>query len=132
MSPAEVQAAESALKVAGKLLKGLFASKKHYHLYYWDPALNAWHFVLDGHPAQVNPKAESYAASGLIVAVVRNKNDAAPDGTLAPKDPPAGYTASAEAVARAVSLNPLLMVAIVGAGLFLFLLLRGRGKRALM
>ena len=103
---------------------GLFSSKKHYHLYYWEPGAAAWRFVLDGHPSQVNPVAKTYTDAGLVVAIVRNKDDAAPDGTLAPKDPPAGYKA---VVATAVAgLNPWIFAGIAGAGLVAFFLLRRR------
>ena len=106
---------------------GLFASKKHYHLYYWEPGAAAWRFVLDGHPSQVNPVAKTYTDSGLVVAIVRNKDDAAPDGTLAPSSPPAGYKGAA--TVAAAGLNPWLFAGIAGAGLLVFVLLRIRGKR---
>jgi len=105
-------------------ITGLFSSKKHYHLYYWEPGAAAWRFVLDGHPSQVNPVAKTYTDSGLVVAIVRNKDDAAPDGTLAPSSPPAGYKA---ATATAVGgLNPWIFAGIAGAGLVAFFLLRRR------
>ena len=103
---------------------GLFKSKKHYHLYYWEPGAAAWRFVLDGHPSQVNPVAKTYTDSGLVVAIVRNKDDAAPDGTLAPSSPPAGYKAVVATVAA--GLNPWIFAGIAGAGLVAFFLLRRR------
>ena len=103
---------------------GLFSSKKHYHLYYWEPGAAAWRFVLDGHPSQVNPVAKTYTDSGLVVAIVRNKDDAAPDGTLAPSLPPAGY--KAVAATAAAGLNPWIFAGIAGAGLVAFFLLRRR------
>jgi len=102
---------------------GLFASKKHYHLYYFDPGSGAWRFVLDGHPSQVNPVAKTYTSSGLVVAIVRNKDDAAPDGTLAPKSPPTGYTAKGGAP---LGFNPWILAGIAGAGLLAFVLLKRR------
>ena len=105
---------------------GLFSSKKHYHLYYWEPGAAAWRFVLDGHPSQVNPVAKTYTDAGLVVAIVRNKDDAAPDGTLAPKDPPAGYKAAT--ATAAAGLNPWIFAGIGGAGLLLFFLLRRKGR----
>jgi len=103
---------------------GLFSSKKHYHLYYWEPGAGAWRFVLDGHPSQVNPVAKTYTDSGLVVAIIRNKDDAAPDGTLAPSSPPAGYKVAT--AAATAGLNPWIFAGIAGAGLLAFFLLRRR------
>jgi len=127
MSDLGKKAASVGMDVGVGLLKGLFTSKKHYHLYYWEPGAAAWRFVLDGHPSQVNPVAKTYTDSGLVVAVVRNKDDAAPDGTLAPSSPPAGYKGAV--TAAAAGLNPWIFAGIAGAGLLVFLLLRIRGKR---
>lgn len=113
------------IPAATSLISGLFKSKKHYHLYYWDPAESVWKFVLDGHPSQVNPAAASLQKSGLATAIVRNKNDAHPDGTLAPKDPPAGYAASSSG---ASGFNPWPLAAIAAAGVLGFVLLRKRRR----
>ena len=102
-------------------LTGLFSSKKHYHLYYWDPVSSAWVFVMDGHPSQVNPASASYQKSGMVTAIIRNKDDKAPDGTLAPAKPPTGYVAGS---AGTSGFNPWIVAGIAGGGLVLWLLLR--------
>lgn len=103
---------------------GLFKSKKHYHLYYWDPQVSAWKFVLDGHPSQVNPQAAAYQKSGVVTAVIRNEGDKYADGALAPKNPPAGYEPAASAIA---GFNPWVLAGIAGAvALGAFLLKRRR------
>jgi hypothetical protein len=114
--------------VAVGFLGGLFKSKKHYHLYYWEPGAAAWRFVLDGHPSQVNPVAKNYTDSGLVVAIVRNKDDKAPDGTLAPTSPPAGYKASSSTAPEGAVGPWLIAGGIGGAALLVFFLVR-KGRR---
>lgn len=107
----------AAIAAAVSAIGGLFKSKKHYHLYYWDQVEARWKFVMDNIPSKVNPAAASLAQSGVPTAIVRNKGDKAPDGTLAPKDPPVGYTAAA-----ASSFNPWILAGIavaVALGAFL-------------
>lgn len=70
---------------------GLFKSKKHYNLYYFEEADDSWKFVMDGHPSQVNPVANQYKQQGIVTAVVRNKDDKYTAAELMPKEPPAGY-----------------------------------------
>ena len=119
-------------KVGGGILgvvTGLFKSKKHYHLYFWDAGQSAWIFVLDGHPSQVNPLATQYRMTGVPVAVVRNKDDKAPDGTLAPKTPPAGYGASSSGLGSLPGgLNPWILAGIAGAAVLGFVLLRRKRR----
>jgi len=110
--------------VGVKLITGLFSSKKHYHLYYWDTVENVWKFVMDGHPSQVNPQAAAYGKAGVVVAIVRNVGDKNADGTLAPKSPPAGYAAPAAAGASGVKINPWILAGIAAAGGLLFFLVR--------
>lgn len=107
------------------ILGELFKSKKHYHLYYWDSANSSWKFVVDGHPSQVNPLAASYRASGIVVAIIRNKGDKFPDGTLAPASPPAGYKAEPLAVA---GLNLWIVGGMVGVAVLIFFLMKRRGR----
>jgi len=116
-----VSGALAVIKVVG----GIFKSKKHYHLYYYDPPASSWKFVLDGHPDDVNPLAASYRASGFVVAIIRNKGDKFPDGTLAPASPPAGYQATPLTVA---GLNPWVLAGIVAVAVVAFFLTR-RSKR---
>ena len=107
---------------------GLFTSKKHYHLYYWDTVESVWKFVMDGHPSSVNPQAKAYEKAGVVVAIVRNEGDKHADGTLAPKSPPAGYSAAPAASGAQAGLNPWIFAGIGGAGLLLFFLLRRKGR----
>lgn len=106
-------------------VSSLFGSKKHYHLYYWDPQESSWKFVLDGHPSQVNPQASAYQKSGLVTAVIRNVGDKNPDGSLAPKSPPAGYEPS---TASTSSKTPWVVAGIAGALVLGVVLLR-KGRR---
>jgi hypothetical protein len=123
--------AEAAIGSAGQgitgLIGGLFKSKKHYHLYYWDAQSAAWIFVMDGHPSQVNPLATDYRRQGVPVALIRNKDDKAPDGTLAPKSPPAGYTAEAAGKAPGGPL-PWILAGVAGVGVVVFLILRKKRR----
>jgi hypothetical protein len=114
-----VKAGQTALN----LLTGLFKSKKHYHLYYWDTVQSVWVFVMDGHPSNVKPQAAALQKSGVVVAIVRNKGDKNADGSLAPKSPPAGYKA---ADGSGAGLSPWILVGIAGAGLLAFVLLKKR------
>jgi len=108
-----------------KVVGGIFKSKKHYHLYYYDPPASSWKFVLDGHPDEVNSLAKSYRASGFVVAIIRNKGDKFPDGTLAPASPPAGYKATPLTVA---GLNPWILAGMAGAAILVFFLMKRRGR----
>jgi len=105
----------------------LFKSKKHYHLYYFEPADGQWHFVMDGIPSQVKPIKKQYAAAGYNVVLVRNKGGKYQPGELAPKNPPAG-------AATAASKNPLAVnwipIAIIGGVVLVvvFFLLKKRRK----
>ena len=103
------------------ILTGLFKSKKHYNLYYWEPADNTWKFVIEGHPSQVNPLAKQYAAQGYIISIIRNQSGTA----VAPTSPPAGYEKSG-----ATSTNWLMIVGVVLAvGFVLFFFLKRKRKR---
>lgn len=114
----------AAIVAAIPVIGGLFKSKKHYHLYYWDQVEASWKFVMDGIPSKVNPVAAQYAQNGIPTAVVRNKGGKAVAGSLAPKNPPAGYSATA---AAASDFNPWLLAGIAGAvALGAFLLKRRR------
>ena len=110
------------------LVTGLFTSKKHYHLYYWDTVESVWKFVMDGHPSSVNPQAKAYEKAGVVVAIVRNEGDKHADGSLAPKSPPAGYSATPADSGAPAGLNPWIFAGIGGGGLLLFFLLRRKGR----
>lgn len=106
---------------------GLFSSKKHYHLYYYDPATSEWKFVVDGHPSTVNPLAKRFASEGYVTATIRNKDDKNPDGSLAPKEPPAGYSKSK----GATSVN-IINIVVLGAVILLavyFLFIKRKRKK---
>ncbi len=102
---------------------GLFKSKKHYHLYYWNTTTSSWVFVMDGHPDKVKKAQAGYIQSGVQTAVVRNEGDKHADGTLAPKSPPAGYAPTAG------GLNPWILAGIAGAAVLGFVLLRKKRSR---
>lgn len=108
------------------LVSNLFASKKHYHLYYFEESDNTWKFVMDGHPSQVNPAAKQYTAAGIHTAIVRNKDDKAADGTLAPTEPPTGH-ASVSKVGSTNFLMIAALIAVVGIAVY-FLFIRKKRK----
>lgn len=108
------------------LVSGIFKSKKHYHLYYWDPVETSWKFVVDGHPSTVNPLAKDYQKQGVVTAIVRNVGDKCGDGTLAPKSPPAGYKVEAAGSGTVAGMNPWILAGIAAAGLLAFVLLKKR------
>jgi hypothetical protein len=112
--------------VATSLLGGLFKSKKHYHLYYWDAARSVWVFVLDGHPDQVKAAQASYVKAGVPTAMIRNKGDKNPDGTLAPKAPPTGFGASSSGTAGSSKLPWILAGIAAAAALGVVLLKKKR------
>lgn len=117
----------SLISVGIGLVTGLFSSKKHYHLYYFEEADDTWHFVLDGHPSQVNPAAKQYQANGIKTAIVRNKDGKYLPGELAPKEPPTGYTPNSP---LAGNTNIIMIIAVVAAVAFaLFMILRKKRKR---
>ena len=108
------------------IVAGLFQSKKHYHLYYFEESDNTWKFVMDGHPSQVNPAAKQYTAQGIHTAIVRNKDDKAADGTLVPTEPPTGHVSGS----KAGSTNFLIiaaLAAVVGIAVY-FLFIRKKRK----
>jgi LPXTG-motif cell wall-anchored protein len=101
-------------------IAGLFKSKKHYHLYYFETADNTWHFVMDGIPSQINPVKAQYAAQGYAVYTARNKDAKYQPGELAPKNPPTGVTSKS-----ATGINWMLIIAVVaGLGLVFFFIKR--------
>jgi hypothetical protein len=109
------------------VVTGIFSSKKHYHLYFFDPAVGEWKFVVDGHPSQVNPLAKQYAKEGYVTATIRNKDDKNPDGSLAPTEPPAGFSKSKGATSVNI-INIVLIVAILGIAVYFLVIKRKRKK----
>ena len=105
------------------LVGGLFKSRKHYHVYYWDGAAGKWVFVMDGIPSQVKPVAQQYAAQGIPVQLVRNKGGT---GAKPPTQPPAGWSADSGSGSGGASPLPWILAGVGGLGLVVFLLLRKR------
>jgi hypothetical protein len=94
-------------------LTGLFKSKKHYNLYYWENADNTWKFVFEGHPSQIKPYVAQYSEQGIITTIVRNKKGTA----VAPTTHPTGY----ESTKTPTTTNfPLIIAIVVGFGLIYF------------
>ena len=112
----------NSLGLAIGAVTGLFSSKKHYHLYYFEEADDTWHFVMDDHPSKVNPAAKQLQSQGLKTSIVRNKDGKAQPGELAPKNPPTGYTPNSPLAGKS---NIILIVGIVAAvGIILFVILK--------
>lgn len=107
------------------LITGLFKSRKHYMLFYFEEVDDSWKFVMDGIPSQVNPVAKSYTVQGIQVAIVRNKDAKHTAAELMPKEPPKGYTPNTPAAT-----NYLTIAAVAaGIGLILYFLFFRKGKR---
>ena len=73
------------------VVSGLFKSKKHYNLYYFEESDDSWKYVANGHPSQLNPIANDYRLQGIVTAMVRNKDNKYTAAELMPKEPPKGY-----------------------------------------
>ena len=104
-----------------KLVGGLFTSKKHYNIYYWETADNTWKFIFEGHPNQIRPIETQYKNQGYITTVVRNKSGTA----IHPTTPPAGYETKAPSSAN---LPMILIIVAVFAFVLLFVLKKRRKK----
>lgn len=118
--------ASAGSSIAGTVAS-IFKSKKHYHLYYFEPADGTWHFVIDGHPSQINPVQQNLAAQGLSTYVARNKDGKYQPGELAPKNPPSAVTGANKS---AVGTNWLLIVAVIAGFAVIFLFVkRARRKK---
>ena len=79
------------IAVGGAII-GLFKSKKHYDLYYWETADNTWKYVTQDHPSKLRPIEAQYKASGLVTQRLRAKDGKHPPP---PTTPPSGYGAAA-------------------------------------
>jgi len=90
----------------GAAVVGLFSSKKHYDLYYWETADNTWKFVYNGHPSQLRPLEQQYNAQGIKTQRLRAKDG---KSLPPPTTPPAGYGATT----TGSKTNPLLIGGIV-------------------
>lgn len=116
----------AAIGTAVGFIAGLFTSKKHYHLYYFEEATDTWEFVIDGIPSQLKPMVKEYTAHGIKTAMVRNKGGKAQPGELAPKNPPAGYTPNESMPS---STNTLMIAAVIGAFVLIMFLILKKRKR---
>ena len=106
----------------GGAVIGLFKSKKHYDLYYWETADNSWKFVYNGHPSQLRPLEQQYNAQGIKTQRLRAKDG---KSLPPPTTPPAGYEKTG-----ATSTNWLMIVAVVAiVGLLLFFILKRKRKK---
>jgi len=103
------------------LVGGLFKSKKHYNIYYWETADNTWKFIFEGHPDQIRQVETQYRDQGYVTTVVRNKKGTA----IHPTKPPAGYEVKAPTSAN---IPLILIIGVVLVFVFLFVLKKRRKK----
>jgi len=103
------------------LVGGLFKSKKHYNIYYWETADNTWKFIFEGHPDQIRQVETQYRNQGYITTIVRNKSGTA----IPPTKPPAGYETKAPMSANL----PMILIIVAVLAFVLLFVLKKRRKR---
>jgi hypothetical protein len=106
------------------LLAGLFKSKKHYNLYYFEEASDQWMFVMEDIPSRIKPYANDYKSRGIAIAIVRNKGGNFNAAELMPKEPPKGYTPNTPATT-----NYLTIALVVGGVLAILYFILKKRKR---
>jgi len=104
------------IAVGGAII-GLFKSKKHYDLYYWETADNSWKFVYNGHPSQLRPLEQQYNAQGIKTQRLRAKDG---KSLPPPTTPPSGYSATTTGSKP----NLLLIGSIVAGGGLLYFIIK--------
>lgn len=101
---------------------GLFKSKKHYAVYYWETANNTWIFAYTGQKPKAAAVEKELKSRGFKTAFVRDKNNTAQP----PKNPPSGV----ELTPTGGTMNWFMIVAVVGViGIVLFMILKRKRKR---
>ena len=104
-----------------KTVVGILKSKKHYAVYYWEPASDSWVFAYTGQKPKAAAVEKELKGRGYKTAFIRDKNNTA----KAPTAPPSGVE-----VKRTGGMNWLMIGALVAVvGIVLFMILKRKRKR---